>query len=219
MEQGYFITGTDTNVGKTWATIALMRHFKAQGKTVVGMKPVASGCFMKDGQLKNEDAMLIQENASVELGYEVINPYAYELPVSPHLAGVKSPVILDEVVSRFEALKEQADIVLIEGAGGWHSPLNEREDISDLAKVLALPVIMVVAIRLGCINHAKLTYQAIERSGVNCAGWIAMCTDPDILSRDANIQTIKTVLDAPLLGVLPYMKVVDFSFLAEQITI
>jgi dethiobiotin synthetase len=116
-------------------------------------------------------------------------------------------------------LKELANIVLVEGAGGWCTPLNEREDISDLAKSLALPVIMVVAIRLGCINHAKLTYQAIERSGVNCAGWIAMCTDPDMLSRDANIQTIKTVLDAPLLGVLPYMKVADFSFLAEQITI
>ncbi|MFA6052135.1 MAG: dethiobiotin synthase [Methylobacter sp.] len=219
MEQGYFITGTDTNVGKTWATIALMRHFKAQGKAVVGMKPVAAGCFMRDGQLKNEDALLIQENASVELRYDLINPYAYELPVSPHLAGVKNPVILDEVVSGFGGLKELADIVLVEGAGGWCTPLNEREDISDLAKALALPVIMVVAIRLGCINHAKLTYQAIERSGVNCAGWIAMCTDPDILSRDANIQTIKTVLDAPLLGVLPYMKEADFSFLAEQITI
>lgn len=217
MENGYFITGTDTNVGKTWATISLMRYFKDQGKTVVGMKPVASGCFMRDGRLKNEDALLIQENASVDLDYELINPYAYELPVSPHLAGVKNPVILDEVVSGFEVLKELADIVLVEGAGGWYTPLNEREDISDLAKSLALPVIVVVAIRLGCINHARLTCQAIEQSGVNCAGWIAMCTDPDLLSRDENIQTIKTSLDAPLLGVLPYMEVVDFSFLSKQL--
>jgi len=219
MEQGYFITGTDTNVGKTWATIALMRYFKAQRKTVVGMKPVASGCFMRDGQLKNEDALLIQENASVELSYDLINPYAYELPVSPHLAGVKNPVILDEVVSGFGVLKEMADIVLVEGAGGWCTPLNEREDISDLAKSLALPVIMVVAIRLGCINHAKLTYQAIERSGVNCAGWIAMCTDSDMLSRNENIQTIKASMATPLLGVLPYREVADFDFFSEQLKI
>jgi dethiobiotin synthetase len=218
MKKGYFITGTDTNVGKTWATIALMRHFKAHGKSVVGMKPVASGCFMREGRLKNEDALLIQENASVALSYDLINPYVYELPVSPHLAGVKNPVILAEVVSGFGALKELADIVLVEGAGGWCTPLNEREDISHLAKSLALPVIMVVAIRLGCINHAKLTHQAIERSGVKCAGWIAMCTDSDLLSRDENIQTIKTALDAPLLGVLPYMEVADFSFLAEQLS-
>ncbi|MDD5411163.1 MAG: dethiobiotin synthase [Methylobacter sp.] len=218
MEKGYLITGTDTDVGKTWATIALMHHFKSQGKSVVGMKPVASGCFMHEGQLKNEDALLIQENASVKLDYDLINPYAYELPVSPHLAGIKNPVILNEVALRFEALKELADIVLVEGAGGWCTPLNEREDISDLAKSLALPVIMVVAIRLGCINHAKLTYQAIKRSGVKCAGWIAMCTDPDLLSRDENIQTIKTALDASLLGVLPYMEVADFSFLSEQLS-
>ena len=219
MAKGYFITGTDTDVGKTWVTIALMRHFKAQGKSVVGMKPVASGCLLRDGQLKNEDALLIQENASVELGYDLINPYAYELPVSPHLAGVKNPVKLGELVSGFEVLKELADIVLVEGAGGWCTPLNEREDISDLAKSLALPVIVVVAIRLGCINHARLTYQAIERSGVVCAGWIAMCTDPEMLCRDENIQTIKASLEAPLLGVLPYMAVADFSLLAEQLTI
>jgi dethiobiotin synthetase len=218
MKKGYFITGTDTNVGKTWATIALMRYFKSQGKSVAGMKPVASGCFMREGQLKNEDALLIQENASLLIDYDLINPYAYELPVSPHLAGVKNPVILDEVVSRFEALKELADIILVEGAGGWYTPLNEREAISDLAKSLALPVIIVVAIRLGCINHAKLTYQAIAQSGVKCAGWIAVCSDRELLSGNENIQTIKTSLDAPLLGVLPYIEVADFSFLSEQIT-
>jgi len=219
MAKGYFITGTDTNVGKTWATIALMRYFKAQGKSVVGMKPVASGCVMRDGQLKNEDALLIQANASVELSYDAINPYAYELPVSPHLAGIKNPVILDQVVSGFEALQELADIVLVEGAGGWYSPLNEQEDNSDLAVALALPVSIVVAIRLGCINHARLTYQSIKQSGVSCAGWIAMCTDPELLNREGNIQTIKAALDAPLLGVLPYMEVADFSFFAEQLAL
>jgi len=219
MEKGYFITGTDTNVGKTWATIALMRYFKGQGKTVAGMKPVAAGCLMVDGRLKNEDALLIQENASWQIDYDLINPYAYELPVSPHIAGVDNPVRLDVLAAPFELLKTLADIVIVEGAGGWYAPLNERESISDLAKALALPVIMVVAIRLGCINHARLTYQAVKQSGVKCAGWIAVCTDPDLLSRDENIQAIKTAVDAPLLAVLPYMDDADFNFLAEQVRI
>lgn len=217
MEKGYFITGTDTNVGKTWATIALMRYFKNRGESVAGMKPVASGSLMQDGRLKNEDALLIQANASLPIDYDLINPYAYELPVSPHIAGVNNPVKLDQLAAGFETLKTLADIIIVEGAGGWYAPLNERETISDLAKLLALPVIMVVAIRLGCINHARLTYQAVVQSGVNCAGWIAVCTDPELLGGDQNIQAIKNTVDAPLLGVLPYRKVADFDFFAEQL--
>jgi dethiobiotin synthetase len=276
MERGYFITGTDTDVGKTWATIALMRYFKQQGKTVVGMKPVAAGCtfqyaatnsnpvppfekgglggifsnirypsnpprppFFKggspslglvhkneyparkhqDGQLKNADALLIQENASVKLDYDLINPYAYALPVSPHIAGIDNPVNLALLVERFNALKTQAEIVVVEGAGGWYTPLNDTEDISDLAKALALPVILVVAIRLGCINHAKLTYQAIQHSSLPCVGWIAVCVDPALLNRDENIQTIKTALSAPLLGVFSYMDNADFDLLAGRLVL
>jgi len=217
MEKGYFITGTDTNAGKTWTTIALMHYFKSQGKTVAGMKPVASGCLVQDGRLKNEDALLIQENASLPIDYDLVNPYAYELPASPHIAGVDNPVKLDLLVGKFEQLKTTADIVVVEGAGGWYSPLNEREDNSDLAKALALPVIMVVAIRLGCINHARLTYQAIMQSGVTFAGWIAVCTDPELLSREGNILTLKNALAGPLLAVLPYSKVADFKFFSEKI--
>jgi dethiobiotin synthetase len=226
MEKGYFITGTDTNAGKTWATIALMRYFKQQGKTVVGMKPVASGCSFpyaawecQDGQLKNEDALLIQENASLQIDYDLINPYAYELPVSPHIAGINNPVNLVKIVESFNVLKELADIVLVEGAGGWYAPLNGHEDISDLAKALALPVILVVAIRLGCINHAKLTYEAIQRSGIPCVGWIAVCVDPDMLNRDENIDTIKTAFNAPLLGMLPYTASADFDLFARRLAL
>ncbi len=217
MATGYFITGTDTDVGKTWATIALMRHLQNRGKSVVGMKPVAAGCAMQDGQLKNEDALLIQENASVPVDYDLINPYAYELPVSPHIAGVNNPADLAQLLVQFECLKKLADTVVVEGAGGWYSPLNEREANSDLAIALALPVILVVAIRLGCINHARLTYQAIVQSGVNCAGWIAMCTDSGMLSRGENIAAIKIAVDAPLLGVLPYRGIADFDFFSEQL--
>lgn len=217
MEKGYFITGTDTNVGKTWATITLMRYFKRRGKTVVGMKPVASGCVMRGGQLKNADALLIQANASVQIEYDLINPYAYDPPVSPHIAGVNNPVEFGRLIAGFDLLKTLADVVVVEGAGGWYTPINERESNSDLAIALALPVIMVVGIRLGCINHARLTYQAIKQSGVNCAGWIAVCTAPDMLNRDDNIQAIKTAVDAPLLGVLPYSDVADFDFFSEQL--
>ncbi|WP_432742000.1 dethiobiotin synthase [Methylobacter sp. G7] len=217
MEKGYFITGTDTNVGKTWATIALMRYLKNQGKSVAGMKPVASGCLMQDGQLKNEDALLIQENASLQIDYDLINPYAYEPPVSPHIAGINNPVKLNQLVAKFELLKNLADIVVVEGAGGWYSPLNERETNSDLAIALSLPVILVVAIRLGCINHARLTYQAIAQSGVNCVGWLAVCTDPELLNRDENILSIKAAVAPPLLGVLPYTEVADFDFLSGQL--
>jgi dethiobiotin synthetase len=219
MEKGYFITGTDTNAGKTWAIIALMRYFKQQGKSVAGMKPVASGCFIQDGQLKNEDALLIEENASLKIDYDLINPYAYELPVSPHIAGINNPVKLATIVARFNTLKELADIVLVEGAGGWYTPINDCEDISDLAKSLALPVIIVVAIRLGCINHAKLTWQAIQHSGIPCAGWIAVCVDPDMLKPDENIHSIKSALNVPLLGVLPYLSSADFDLLAGKLAL
>jgi dethiobiotin synthetase len=226
MEQGYFITGTDTNAGKTWATVALMRYFRRRGKTVAGMKPVASGCALPgaawerpDGRLKNEDALLIQENASARIAYDLINPYAYELPVSPHIAGIGNPVKLATIAEKFNTLKTVADIVLVEGVGGWHAPLNDREDVSDLAKALALPVIIVVAIRLGCINHAKLTYAAVQQSGLPCAGWIAVCVDPGMLKPEENIHTIKAALNTPLLGVLPYLDTADFDLLAGKLAL
>ena len=217
--QGYFITGTDTDVGKTCATIALMRYFKRQGKTVLGMKPVASGCTLQADELKNADALLIQENASVKVDYQLINPYAYELPVSPHIAGVHNPVKLATIVERFNSLKALAEVIIVEGAGGWYVPLNAQDDISDLANALGLPVILVVGLRLGCINHAKLSYQAIQLSGIACVGWIAVCVDPDLLNRDENIQTIKAALPVPLLGILPYQQALDFELLADQLTL
>jgi dethiobiotin synthetase len=216
MEQGYFITGTDTNVGKTWATVALIRYFTGKGKSVIGMKPVAAGCTFQDGVLVNEDALLLQENASTKLDYGLINPYAFALAVSPHIAGKNNPVEFDAILKVFNAIKDQAQIILVEGAGGWYSPLNEHQDNSDLAIALALPVLLVVAIKLGCINHAKLTYQAMKSGGVTCAGWVAVCADPKTLSSDAIVSTITRMLDAPLLGVLPYMDTPDFEVLARN---
>lgn len=218
MEQGFFITGTDTNVGKTWATVALIHYFRAQGKIVVGMKPVASGCGFIDGQLRNEDALLLQEHGSVKLDYDLINPFAYSLPVSPHLAGVDNPVDLNKIIAAFEVLKQKADVVLVEGVGGWLVPLNQQgDDVQELAKSLNLPIIMVVAMRLGCINHARLTYQAIINSGLDCAGWLATCIDPKMEKLDENLETLRQLLNIPLLGILPYSEIADFDLFAKNI--
>ena len=217
MKQGFFITGTDTGVGKTWATVALMRYFKNQGCSVIGMKPVAAGCEWHDGILKNEDALLLQENASLMIDYQQINPYAFEMPVSPHLAAGDEIIELDVIKQSFDDLKDKADVILVEGAGGWLAPLTAQEDIADLAKIIELPVIMVVAIRLGCINHARLTFQAIQADNVKCAGWLAMCVDPDMLKQEENIAMIRNNISAPLLGVLPYTEQMDFDLLAQNI--
>jgi dethiobiotin synthetase len=218
MEQGYFITGTDTGVGKTWATLTLMRYFQRQGKIVVGMKPVASGCEFIEGMWRNEDALLIQKHASVALAYDLVNPYAYQLPVSPHLAGEENPVELDKVATRFNVLTQKAEIVLVEGVGGWLVPLNyQGDDVQEMAKVLGLPVIMVVAIRLGCLNHARLTHQAIVSSGLSCAGWIASCVDPQMQKQNENIETLHQLISTPLLGVLPYSEKVDFDLFIKPL--
>lgn len=218
MKQGFFITGTDTGIGKTWATVALMHYFKEKGKTVVGMKPIASGCDLVDGELKNEDALLLQQHASMQLEYRQVNSFSFSAPVSPHLAADSDEVDLDKVIADFERLAPHAEVVLVEGVGGWLVPLNNKgHDVADLARRLGLPVIMVVGIRLGCINHARLTYQAINASGMNCAGWLAMCIDPETLKMDENIATIKEAIDTPLLGVLPYLETADFDLLAKSI--
>lgn len=218
MTEGFFITGTDTGVGKTWVTVTLMRYFQALGKTVVGMKPVASGCEMIEEKLRNEDALLLQENASMLLDYDLINPFAYSLPVSPHLAGADNPVVLEKIVKNFELLRQKAEIVLVEGVGGWLVPLNNQgDDVQKLAQSLNLHVIMVVAMRLGCINHARLTYQAIKNSGLTCAGWVATCVDAKMLRLDENIATLRQSIEAPLLGILPYSEQPDFELFVKNI--
>ncbi|GFO72003.1 dethiobiotin synthetase [Bathymodiolus japonicus methanotrophic gill symbiont] len=206
MSQGYFITGTDTGIGKTWSTVALMQYFKNQGKTVLGMKPVASGCDELDGRLKNEDALLLQQYASFALPYEDVNPYAFTLPVSPHIAAEQAgiEIVLDEIVDKYQQIENLADIVLVEGVGGWLVPLNAHQHVADLAKQLKLPVIVVVGMRLGCINQAKLTFAAIQQSRVECRGWIASCMEQDMLMLDENIQTLCQATEMPLLAVLPF---------------
>lgn len=219
MSSGFFITGTDTNVGKTWSTLALMRALQMRGLIVNGMKPVAAGCQWMQGGWKNADALLLQQHASRALDYRRINPYAFQLPVSPHIACGDTEVKLDVILNDFGFLKARSDCVLVEGAGGWFSPLCREWDNAYLAKALQLPVILAVGMRLGCINHARLTNQAIRRSGCTLAGWVAVRIEKDMPEFQANLDFLRAGIEAPLMGVLPYMPHPDFAYLASRLII
>jgi dethiobiotin synthetase len=221
MQQGYFITGTDTGVGKTWCSVALMHYFKKQGKSVAGMKPVASGASWINDQLINDDALLLQQNASKNFRYDIVNPYAFEMPVAPHIAAEKTgeSIDLERIVENIAEIQNSCEIVIVEGVGGWLVPLGPKLGIADMAKRLGFPVIVVVAIRLGCINHARLTFSALHAAGVLCAGWIANCTEPGMLAKEENIQTIARFSGAPLLGSLPFSPKPNFSALASHLKI
>ena len=216
-EKGYFVTGIDTNAGKTWVTLALMRYWALKGDVVAGMKPVASGCDVIEGELRNPDAVLIQQQNTLSFDYDRINPYAYELAVSPHIAGKANPAVVDVILREFKCMQRMVDKVIVEGAGGWFSPLSETLDNAALAKQLDLPVIVTVPIRLGCINHARLALAAIRHSSARCAGWIAVCNDQEMLYMAENIAYLVKTLTVPMLGVMPYQATRDVDALAAAI--
>ncbi len=205
---GLFVTGTDTEVGKTEVTLGLMTALRASGSTVLGMKPVASGCKETAEGLRNSDALRISSVASNEVAYELINPFAFEPAVAPHLAAAQAStkISFGVVVDAFTMLSEKSDITLVEGVGGWRVPLGPEGDLSDLAKMLGLPVILVVGLRLGCINHALLTVESIERKGLKLAGWVANGLDPGMVLSDENIATLRDSIAAPCLGMVPWME-------------
>jgi dethiobiotin synthetase len=205
--KAYFVAGTDTGVGKTLVSCALLKAANQAGLSTAGMKPVAAGAEATPTGLRNEDALLLQQAASLELPYEVINPVCLRDPLSPHLAAQRQNRRL-EVAGLLAAANSflgcGADFVLVEGAGGWRVPVNAEELLSDLALGLRLPVILVVGMRLGCLNHALLTAEAIRRDGLELAGWVANGIDPDFACRDENILTLQEKLDAPMLAQIPW---------------
>ncbi len=204
--KGYFVTGTDTGVGKTWVSLAIMARLQQQGLTVVGMKPVASGCERIAGRLCNEDALLIQQQGSLTLPYDTINPYAFAPAIAPHLAAEQAGVLIEpgRLKQVYQQLAQDAEWVVVEGAGGWLVPLGADFSIAELARSLGLPVILVVGLRLGCISHALLSAQAIRASGCTLHGWIANTLDPTMPCLEENIRSIAERIEAPLLGTLPY---------------
>jgi dethiobiotin synthetase len=218
--RGFFVTGTDTGVGKTWCAAALVFALRRHGHTTFGMKPVASGCAQTASGPRSDDALLLQEYGSQPAPpYEQINPYALPRPIAPHLAARHAGVdiCLERIVDTVNRVREQADFVIVEGVGGWCVPLNARETVDDLARALGLPVILVVGIRLGCLNHALLTAAAIERGGSTLAGWIANRVDAATECAEENIASLQERLSAPLLGVLPHLAGFEAERLAGEI--
>ena len=197
MTLGYFVTGTDTEVGKTLVSCALLLHLRKQHARVVGMKPVAAGTT-PDGD--NEDAQALRAAGSIRVARELDNPYCLPLPMSPHLAAraAGQRIEVSVLVERYHQLAAQADAVVVEGAGGFHVPLNEQETGADLAAALSLPVVLVVGLRLGCLNHALLTQEAIQSRGLTLAGWVANRIDPQMQAQDDNIATLRERLQAPM---------------------
>lgn len=206
MMRGFFVTGTDTEVGKTTIALGLMRALQAQGLVVTAMKPVASGCVRTDSGLINDDARSLQAGSSIPIKYDQVNPYAFEPPIAPHLAAdaVGVRITIERIEQAFEALATGADQVIVEGVGGWLVPISQRHTMADVAVALGLPVIMVVGVTLGCINHALLTAGAVQTSGLRLAGWIANRIDPECQKPDAVIAALGGWLDAPLLADLRY---------------
>lgn len=197
----YFVTGTDTNVGKTLISCALLHGFAGQGLRVVGMKPVAC-----DEGAVSEDVRSLRAASNVLASRGQVNPYCFERAVAPHLAaqfaGIR--INLERIVQSYRELATQADVVIVEGAGGYQVPLNDEQDGADLALQLKLPVILVVGMRLGCLNHALLTKRAIAASGLKMAGWVANCVDESMSMLNENIAALELRFDAPLLGVVPH---------------
>jgi len=205
--RGLFVTGTDTEVGKTWVSVALIAALRARGLSVAAMKPIASGGERDAaGRLVNEDALALQAAIGGTLDYAQINPYVFEPPIAPHLAAAEAGVALslERLAAQAQDLAAGADIVVVEGVGGWAVPLDERHSVADLARALGWPVVLVVGLRLGCLNHALLTAQAIEAAGLSLAGWVANAIDPGFERVEANLGTLRARLAAPLLGHLPH---------------
>lgn len=203
---GWFITGTDTGVGKTRVSAALIQALRSTGHSVIGMKPVASGCRVTPGGLCNEDAELLMQAASVNADYSLVNPYAFEPAIAPHIAAREAGVRIEltHISDAYTRLAGLADHVVVEGVGGWRVPLGRVITTEHLAKALGLPVVLVVGLRLGCLNHALLTAGAIEAAGLPLAGWVANEIEPDMDSIEENVAFLAQALTAPLLGHLSF---------------
>ena len=217
--RGIFITGTDTGVGKTVVACALVRALRAQGARVAVMKPVASGAVPTSGGLRNADALALMEAAGATVGYAEVNPYCFQPQVSPHIAAKEAGIEVDTGLIRhaYDALAANSDWVVVEGAGGWFAPINEHQTMADLAWSLSVPAVMVVGLKLGCLNHAQLTRLGVEAQGVSLAGWIANAIDPAMRRVAANVRALERLLGEPALAVLPHRDDAGAGFALTQV--
>ena len=221
MKRGVFITGTDTGVGKTWVSLGVITALQRRGYRTGAMKPVASGARHTQQGLRNEDALRLRAAADVAIDYEHLNPVVLTPSIAPHIAAAlaDTPIDIDALTTAFQAIAARCDRVVVEGIGGWRVPLTDTRTTADLAKTLALPVILVVGMRLGCLNHALLTRDAIRQDGLNLLGWVANKMDPGMSRIQENIHALVERLDAPLLGVVPHMQHCDRNAIAGCIDV
>ncbi|QHG92593.1 dethiobiotin synthase [Coxiella endosymbiont of Amblyomma sculptum] len=202
-----FITGTDTGVGKTYISTAFLRKFNGMGFSTFGMKPVASGCLQIHKTFRNEDALALQKVSSIKKRYEFVNHIALKNPIAPNIAAQSEHLLLSVTVLMEKinkSLKIASDVFIIEGIGGWFVPLNEIETIADLVESLNIPVVLVVGIKLGCLNHTILTRYAINQKKIPLLGWIANCIEPKTREIDENINTLKKWIEEPCIGIVQY---------------
>ncbi len=216
IEMNYFVTGTDTGVGKTLIACALLHGFAAQDKRAVGMKPVAAGCHAGE---QNDDVFQLRAASNVGVSYGLINPYCFLPAIAPHIAAQRAGVIIDfsVIAKSYQELAAQADVVIVEGVGGFRVPLNAQQDGADLVLELGLPLILVVGMRLGCLNHALLTVEAIAARSLTLAGWVANVVEADMALVEENVAALQQRIAAPLLGVVPYMTQADARVAAKQL--
>jgi dethiobiotin synthetase len=208
MAQGIYITGTDTGVGKTLVAAGLVRLLAGQDRRVLGLKPIASGALQTAAGLRNADALALAAESSVHVPYAATNPYCFEPAIAPHLAAAEAgvPIPVTALTRWYQAVATDAEFVIVEGAGGWRVPLHPDGFLSDLPEQLGLGVVLVVGLRLGCLNHARLTLEAIERSGrCRFVGWIGCQVDPDFARLGANLDTLARLLGQPALAVVPHL--------------
>ena len=208
MARGIFITGTDTGAGKTLVAAGLVRLLAGQDRRVLGLKPIASGAVQTAAGLRNADALALAAESSVHVPYAATNPYCFEPAIAPHLAAAEAgvPIPVTALTRWYQAVATDAEFVIVEGAGGWRVPLHPDGFLSDLPEQLGLGVVLVVGLRLGCLNHARLTLEAIERSGrCRFVGWIGCQVDPDFARLGANLDTLARLLGQPALAVVPHL--------------
>lgn len=205
LQCAYFVTGTDTEIGKTLIASSLLLALTRTGARTAGMKPIAAGAQCRDGVWHNDDADALAEQASIALPPALTTPYLFRQATAPHIAATleNRPMSLPFILECYQQIAERAEAVVVEGVGGFRVPLNDSVDTADMAQQLGLPVVLVVGLRLGCISHSLLTVEAIAARGLRLAGWVANTVDPDLPNSDANVATLSARINAPLLGRVP----------------
>lgn len=219
MTKGFFITGTDTDVGKTWIARGLLKLINDTGYSTTVMKPISAGCEKTHEGYRNDDAVQLINSASVKPAYEKVNPYAYGPAIAPHIAAEQENTVIElsRIITIYNELSSKADYTIVEGAGGWKVPINNEQTLADIACAMQLPVIIVVGMRLGCLNHAILTAESIFGMGVPVAGWVANTLNREFSAQNDNIDALQCSLNIPFIGTVPFLETFDAQRIAENL--